>query len=82
MHPEMIAALANERPRQYPCGAAAERPWTLCRKCQARMAWRRKNDGTSRRAARRPVRRQARDGARLLAGTLALLRVAGKGVES
>jgi hypothetical protein len=82
MHPQIIAALANERQRQCPCGAVADRPWTLCRKCHARMAWRRRNDGTSRRAARRLARRQTRDGSRLLAGALAVLRIVGKGVES
>lgn len=82
MHPEIIAALANERHRQCPCGAVAERPWTLCRKCHARVAWRRRNDGTSRRAARRIARRQARHGARLLAGALALLSITSKGAEN
>ena len=80
MHPDFTAALARERHRQCPCGAVAERPWTLCRKCQARSAWRRRNTPTSRRAARRIARRQPRDRARLLAG--ALLRLADREVES
>lgn len=82
MHPEIIAMIATERHRRCPCGAVAERPGTLCRKCQARMAWRRRYDATSRRAARRIVRRQARNSARLLAGALALLSTSDKEVEN
>ena len=52
-NPTLIAALADERRRQCPCGAVAERPDRLCRKCHARMTWRRKTTRTSRRAARR-----------------------------
>jgi hypothetical protein len=81
MHPEIMVALATERRRQCPCGAVAERPGALCPKCQARMAWRRRYGATSRRAARRLRRRQARDGTRLLTGALALLGITGKGME-
>lgn len=81
MHPEIRAALARDQHRRCPCGAVAERPWALCRKCQARMAWRRRNDATSRRTARRITRRQARHGARLLTSTLALLRIVAKEVD-
>jgi hypothetical protein len=80
MHLGITAALAADRRRRCPCGAVTERPGTLCRKCQARMAWRRKYDATSHRAARRIARRQARDGARLLASALALLSISDKGV--
>lgn len=67
-HPYPIAALIEDRSRICPCGAVAERPWTLCRKCSARAAWRRKNarkttrkaTQTSRRAARRLPARQRR----------------------
>jgi hypothetical protein len=81
MHSEIRAALARDQHRRCPCGAAAERPWSLCRKCHARMSWRRRHDGTSRRASRRIARRQARHGARLLTGTLALLRIVAKEVD-
>jgi hypothetical protein len=36
-HPRLIAALADDRHRQCPCGALAERPDRLCPKCHARM---------------------------------------------
>jgi hypothetical protein len=75
----LITALAGDRHRQCPCGAVAEKPHGLCRKCQHRMLWRRKTTRTSRRAARRLA---VRHGARLLADAMSLLRTTGKGVES
>jgi hypothetical protein len=80
MHHETRAAPAADRHRRCPCGAVTERPGTLCSKCQARMAWRRKYDATRRRATRRIVRRQTRDSAQLLASALAMLSTS-KGVE-
>ena len=77
-----IAALADERHRQCPCGAIAERPDRLCRKCHARMLWRRKTTRTSRRAARRLAARQAHEGTRIFASAMAVLQVIGRGVES
>jgi (p)ppGpp synthase/HD superfamily hydrolase len=59
----LITALAADRQRQCPCGAVAEQPHGLCRKCHHRMLWRRKTTRTSRRAARRLA---VRHGARLL----------------
>jgi hypothetical protein len=80
--PRLIAALADERHRQCPCGAIAERPDRLCRKCHARMLWRRKTTRTSRRAARRLAAHQAHEGTRIFASAIALLQVIGRGVES
>jgi len=82
-HPRLIAALADDQRRQCPCGAVTEQLDRLCRKCHARMAWRRKTTRTSRRAARRLAARQANEGTRILASAMALLlRTPGKGVES
>jgi hypothetical protein len=81
-HPDLIAALADDRRRACPCGAAADRPDRLCRKCHARMAWRRRTTQTSRRAARRLTARQAHEGTRILASTLALLQTISKGAEN
>jgi hypothetical protein len=78
-HPYLLAALADDRRRQCPCGAAAERTNGLCRKCQARVQWRRKTTRTPRRVARRLVSRQARSGARTLAQAI---RVTRKGAEN
>ena len=49
--------LADQRRRQCPCGAVADRPLGLCRKCQDRNAWRRKTTSTRRKGARRNGRR-------------------------
>ena len=75
----LITVLAEDRHRHCPCGAVAEQPYGLCRKCHARMVWRRKTTRTSRRAARRQA---VRHGARLLTGAMSLLRSTSKGVES
>jgi len=81
-HPRLIAALADDRRRQCPCGAVAAQPERLCRKCDARMAWRRKTTRTSRRAARRLAAHQAHEGTRILASAMALLQTISKGVEN
>jgi len=78
----LIVALADDRHRQCPCGAVADRPDRLCRKCHARMLWRRKTTRTSRRAARRLAALQAHEGTRIFASAMALLQVIGRGVES
>jgi hypothetical protein len=80
-YPRLIAALADDRHRQCPCGAVAERPDRLCRKCHARMSWRRKITRTSR-GARRLTAHQAHEGTRILASAMALLQIIGRGVES
>lgn len=75
----LITVLAEDNRRHCPCGAVAEHTYGLCRKCQARMLWRRKTQRKSRRAARRLT---VRHGARLLAGAMSLLQNAAKGVEN
>ena len=81
-HPRLITTLADDTHRQCPCGALAERPDRLCRKCHARMLWRRKTTRASRPAARRLTAHQAHEGTRIFASAMALLRVIGRGVES
>ena len=78
----LIAALADDRHHQCPCGALAERPDRLCRKCHARMLWRRKSMRTNRRAARRLTAHQAHEGTRIFASAMALLQAISKAVES
>jgi len=81
-HPDLIAALADVRRHQCPCGAVADQHDRLCRKCHARMAWRRRTTRTNRRAPRRLAARQAHEGTRILASAIALLRTVSKGAES
>jgi hypothetical protein len=69
--------LADQRRRQCPCGAVADRPFGLCRKCQDRNAWRRKaistRKTTHRKTARRRISRRVPDIGRLLVDALAVL---------
>ena len=69
----LIVILSEQRRRQCPCGAAADRRSGLCRKCQDRNAWRRKTTSTHRKTARRRISRRVHDIGRLLAGALAVL---------
>jgi hypothetical protein len=49
MHNLALAViLADQKGRQCPCGAVADRPHGLCRKCQDRKSWRRKTESTRR----------------------------------
>ena len=66
MHNSLLAALTEDR-RQCPCGAVAERSNGLCRKCQARLAWRRKTTSTHLEATLRLAGHRPRKAARRLA---------------
>lgn len=71
MHHNLALAivLAEQRHRQCPCGspcgAVADRPFGLCRKCQDRNGWRRKNTASRRKATRRQSGHRARKLARI-----------------
>lgn len=81
MHPTLVSLLAEQRRWSCPCGAAPEHPHGLCRKCHARMTWRRRTAETARRAARRRRRgRQARERARLVTLAASMVRL-GRGAE-
>jgi hypothetical protein len=61
MHPNIAIALINSRRDTCPCGAHADEPYGYCRKCLARIAWRRHHRRTPRRRrAGTLVRRVAR----------------------
>jgi hypothetical protein len=80
-HPDLLAALAQDRIRQCPCGAITDRPFGLCRKCQARIAWRRKTASRRRQAARQRVDGRVRNVVRLLVGVMSLLLTTDKEME-
>ena len=82
MHPDLIAALAEDRRKSCPCGAVTGQPCGLCRKCLARVDWRRCGSRPSRRAVRRRTGRQARGSAWIFAVAASLLRTIGKGAQS
>ncbi len=78
MHNLAVAVILTEqRHRQCPCGAVADRPRRLCRKCQDRNAWRRKATAKQRKATRRPVSRRLRDAV----GALFIPRIDSNGLE-
>jgi len=71
MHNLALAViLADQRRRQCPCGAVADRPFELCRKCQDRKAWQRQATFSRRKAARGRHGRRTRNVARLFADVL------------
>ena len=62
----LLSEPAAAQRHKCPCGAVAERQNDLCRKCQARAAWRRKALQKTRRGARRLAARRTRTLMRLL----------------
>jgi hypothetical protein len=64
----LTVILADQGRRQCPCGAVADRPFELCRKCRDRKAWRRKTTFARRKDNRRRIGRRVRNVARLLNG--------------
>jgi hypothetical protein len=82
MHNLALAViLADQRRRQCPCGAVADRPFGFCRKCQDRNAWRRKTTSRSRKTARRSIARRTHNVAQFLIGSLAMPLISGNGLE-
>ena len=77
----LTVILADQRRRQCPCGAVADRPFGLCRKCQNRNAWRRKTTSGRRKAIRRRIADRARNVARFLGDILAVLPTMINGLE-
>jgi hypothetical protein len=73
--------LAEQRRRQCPCGAVADRPLGLCRKCQDRNAWRRKTTSPRRKVARRRLSHRARRVARFFADVFTLFAAVSIGME-
>jgi hypothetical protein len=73
MHNLALAiVLAEHSRRRCPCGAVADQPFGLCRKCQSRKAWRRKTTTPRRKAGRRGFARRVHDAARYLRGALVI----------
>jgi hypothetical protein len=80
-HPILIAALAEDRRRQCPCGAVTQEPNGMCRGCQAAAVSRHETARSSRRtASRRTPAGTAK--ARLFGWAASLLQIIGKGAES
>ena len=82
MHPNLIAALAEDRRKSCPSGAVTEQPHHPCRKCLARLVWRRHTSRPPRSALQRPAGRQTRARARIFAAATSMLRIISKGARS
>jgi hypothetical protein len=80
VHPNLIAALAEDRRKSCPCGAVTDQPHSLCRRCLARTVWRRSTSQSSRRAVHRRTGRQAR--VWIFAAATSMLRTLGKEAKS
>ena len=82
MHPDLIAALAEDHRKSCPCGAVNGQPGGLCRECLARTVWRRRISRPARHAVRRRSDRPARGRAWVFAVAASMLRTIGKGAKS
>ncbi len=80
-HPILIAALAEDRHHQCPCGAVTQQHYGPCRDCQAGAVWRRETTRTRRRATFKWTRSGIAK-ARLFARASSLLQAITKGAES
>ena len=80
-HPILVAALAEDRRRQCPCGAVTQEPNDMCRGCRAAAVSRHETARSNRRTASHwtPARLAK---ARLFGWAASLLQIIGKGAES
>jgi hypothetical protein len=80
-HPILVAALAEDRRRQYSCGAVTQKPNGMCRQCHAATVSRHEIARSScRTTSRWPTAGIAK--ARIFAWVASLLQIIGKGAES
>ena len=77
----LIVILSEQRRRQCPCGAAADRRSGLCRKCQDRNAWRRKTTSNHRKPHRRRLAHRNRKVASFFADLFTYFMIASNGME-
>jgi len=82
MHPNLIAALVEDRRKACPCGAVSEQPHHPCRKCLARLVWRRDARRPPPNAVQRSAARPTCARAWAFAAATRTLRVMSKGARS
>ena len=80
-HPILVAALAEDRRRCCPCGAAAQQRYGLSRECRAVAVWRHETEQTRRHGALNWTHAGTLK-VRLLARAASLLQIISKGAES
>jgi hypothetical protein len=81
VHPDLIAALAEDRPKSCPSGAVNRQAGGLCRECLTRTVWRRRIGQSARHAVRRRTNRRARGQVWIFAVATSVLRTFGGGVK-
>ena len=77
----LAVILADQGRRQCLCGAVADRPRGLCRKCQGRNAWRRKTTSNHRKPHRRRLAHRNRKVASFFADLFTNFVIASNGME-
>jgi hypothetical protein len=82
MHPNLIAALVDDRRNSCLCSTITKHPHRPCRKCLARVSWRPQLNQRPRREARHRANPQARAWPWILTAITSILRIIGKGVSN
>lgn len=82
MHPNLLAALVEDRRKACLCGAVSEQPHHPCRKCLVRLVWRRHARRPLRNAVRRSAARPTCMRAWAFAAATRTLRVISKAARS
>jgi hypothetical protein len=82
VHPDLIAALAEDGHKSCPCGAVNGQLGGLRRKCLTRTIWRRLISRPARHVIRRGSDRLARNRAWIFTVAASMLRTIGKGANS
>ena len=80
-YPILVAALAEDRRRQCPCGVVSRQGYGLCRECRAAAVWRREAGQPSRRTSP-GLTHEGTGKARLFARAASLLQIISKGPQS
>jgi hypothetical protein len=82
MHPNLIAALVEDRRRSCRCGAVVSQPQQPCRQCVAHMIWHRHACQCSRSTAKPQGNRRSGAWSTILATVTSMLRIRAKGARS
>jgi hypothetical protein len=82
VHPNLTVALAEDRRSSCTCDTATGQLYDLCRRCRARMVWRRCTGRPPRRSVHHRADRRTRDRAWIFAMATSILRTIGKGTRS
>jgi hypothetical protein len=82
VYPNLIAAVVEDRRRSCRCGLATSQLHEPCRRCYARISWRRRTNQRSQSVGKNEAKRRARAWTWVLAMAASVLRVLAKGARS